>query len=279
MTHTTTTPPNPSFFLTPPASPAFGQRPAVAPISSSVPPSPSPARPKTPSRQQQQQVFQASTLRPSTTSIPLTPTTFRGKTPSKLFSTSNSRPSSSSFSKTLNNFRSVTKPPVTVTTTFSPSRLLRPLTTQTPSTIRPPLRLSNFNPTSTARPISSPKQHQVTTRSPVIRTTFQPRKPVFSSTTTKPQFDRTHQSTQQPQLRSNISATPQQQVSQRRKSFEPVPLPSSTGHNQPTSISSSTKTPGNRKSISRSFRPPEPINGKSFIFFRNGNNEYRVVWH
>ncbi|XP_042226966.1 mucin-3A-like isoform X3 [Homarus americanus] len=266
-TTTTARPANPSFSLTPPTASAFGLRAAPPILATTL--TPSLPRPTTPRRH----IFKASTTRLTTTPAPdtfrpttTTPprvTTFRGPFPSQTFTTS-SPLSTTRLYNFVNNISPVRRQSSSFTTTPSPNT--RPQTTLKSITRGPSTSRFNFSPSTTPRPVSS--QRVVTTRSPPVTS---PKPNRVLSSTIQPQF-KSVRATRQP------SRTPSFSVNNVAKQLlKPFTTSRPSPGGKTSSISQAGQT-NNSETIPRSFQPLAPISGKSFIFVRNGNNEYRVVW-
>ncbi|KAG7177213.1 putative extensin-2-like 1 [Homarus americanus] len=246
---------------------AFGLRAAPPILATTL--TPSLPRPTTPRRH----IFKASTTRLTTTPAPdtfrpttTTPprvTTFRGPFPSQTFTTS-SPLSTTRLYNFVNNISPVRRQSSSFTTTPSPNT--RPQTTLKSITRGPSTSRFNFSPSTTPRPVSS--QRVVTTRSPPVTS---PKPNRVLSSTIQPQF-KSVRATRQP------SRTPSFSVNNVAKQLlKPFTTSRPSPGGKTSSISQAGQT-NNSETIPRSFQPLAPISGKSFIFVRNGNNEYRVVW-
>ncbi|XP_027215291.2 mucin-2 [Penaeus vannamei] len=172
----------------------------------------------------------------------------------------------------------VTSPTSQPTVTREFSRQTTPRTLF--NTARPPQTITGSNFFLDSFRSASPPPATVTTRLPRTtrrpRTTLQPKTHSFSSpiTTTRPNaistspnprknnsFEKIQQNEPRKQL---LSSAPRQQTV--------VPKITTASPPSPTSASRSKST------SSKGFKVPAAHAGKSFIFVRNGQSEYRVVW-
>ncbi|KAK7067400.1 hypothetical protein SK128_013774, partial [Halocaridina rubra] len=139
--------------------------------------------------------------------------------------------------------------------------------------------LTSLTPTIIQKPVSKFPTKDITVSNEV----FSARKPITKD------FN-IHRSTRKPMLsplsNSNVIFQPAPQDRLHQHSAEsaitPTALPAPFPTNSPTAESRIATVPSSTQERARSspfvFRPSTPITGKSFIFVKNGNSEYRVVW-